>query len=278
MIRSNTLNCCNLPYSCTEVGKTNLTGSANRKGPEAPVPNESIPVGADNPTWVQSLEASFNENTLTGKLLNPFGWDDVHNNRDKTYNVEADLANLRSMQGVTLGAEQEAFLRKSVSKEDWTSRVQEWTRHTEAMRTASANTSAALVGGLLDPTDALLGAGLGKLAGMARLGVAARAGVGFGAGYVASTAPESTNTTADNIWNAVGPMIGTMIPVSKEFRATADARAAERAAKNLPADMALEDAAGIREDMLPPKTMQNPVPSIGQAMAGGIKKFQSFVE
>lgn len=262
----------------SEVGANTNLGNAHRKGLEAPVENTSIEQGAPNPTWGESFAASFNENTLTGKLLNPFGWDDVHNNRDTSYNPEADIARIRTELGVTLNEEQEAFLKRSVSKEDFASRIQEWTRHTENLRVAAGNTSAMLLGGLVDPVDALAGAGLGKLASAAKLGLAARAGTGFAAGYALSTAPESTNTTSENIWNAVGPMIGTMIPVTKTFRAEADAAATERKALNAPMDIPLEEAKALNKSALPDDTIKAPVPSYGQAMLGGVKKFQSFVD
>lgn len=267
------------PNAFSEVGtKANSTGNAHRKGLEAAPLNESIAQGAPNPDWLDSFTASFQENTLTGKLLNPFAWDDVHHNRDTSYNAEGDIANIRSNLGVTLNEEQEAFLRKSVSKEDFLARVQEWTKHEENVRTAGMHTSALLLGGLVDPVDAVAGAGLGKIASAARLGVAARAGLGFGAGYAMSVAPESTNTNSDNLWNAVGPMIGTMIPTGKNFKADADALAAERKALNAPADMAIEEARELKKSSLPDANNKAPVASYGQAIAGGIKKMQSLVD
>lgn len=266
------------PFSeVSPQAKQGPLGSAFRQGPvDEPVQNTMIPVGEDNPTWIQSLEASVRENTLTGKLLNPFTYDDAHYNRDPSYKPDADLASLRTQRGTTLDPEEEAFLKKSVSKEDWDSRIAEWHRHTQDQRDASFHTSAALLGAVIDPIDAVAGAGLGKVAKVAEMGTLGRAGLGFGAGYTLSAVPESTNDTKDNIINAIGPMIGTMINFDKAVVKAADAKALAHEKAGLPVEVKPDDLVDIRPEFHPKS--QNAKPSFTSDLLGGLKKFQSFYD
>lgn len=233
----------------------------------------SIQPGPNNATIPDSIKAAMLENTLFGRFMQPFAFDDTHNQAMPGYDVEHDLTQYTKYKGTALPLDDQEFLRKSVSPENFHIRAQMLGDRDFRQQQLADNPVAGLAA-LADPFDYILGVGVGSLSKLNRI---SRAATGITAAAALSYTPTTAATTTDHVLDAIGGAMAGLFPVTKQEQAAAKQNALKsmKEGKSWFPDKMVESFEGLKPEFKP---KPGDKPSFMNGMLGGLKKFQSFYD
>lgn len=234
--------------------------------------NIPLPDAPENPTFIEALGAGILSDTVTGKLLHPFAFDDNFDSVMQGYDVEKGIMQYQKNTGAMLPKEDADFLRTAKSPEGFQMRIQQLADRDMRTETLARNPlgHAAM---FLDATDVLSG-GLGSAL---KLGTAGRVALGAATAGTLSTLPNGEVGAAELTLDVIGGAMSGILPfgATEKNIVRKNSEVAMQEGKSVIPSKMVETFEGIKDTFKPQVGAK---PSFVNGMLGGLKKFQSFYD